>query len=117
MLFTIILYYLHLHACKTSIVYNMYQIGLVNPYLLLIHHLVHQNSLIHFQLWQQCYKLLFREREYRIARKFRGLKFSRMSLKKTFRDLIFEDYLSERPTPLHARSTHTYTYSMRPLST
>ena len=29
--------------------------------------------------------------EYRIARNFRGLKFSRMSLAQTFRDLIFED--------------------------
>ena len=28
---------------------------------------------------------------YRIARNFRGLKFSRMSLARTFRDLIFED--------------------------
>ena len=29
---------------------------------------------------------------YRIARNFRGLKFSRMSLAQTFRDLIFEDW-------------------------
>ena len=32
--------------------------------------------------------------EYRIARNFRGLKFSRMSPDQTFRDLIFEDYVA-----------------------
>ena len=31
------------------------------------------------------------KQNYRIARNFRGLKFSRMSLARTFRDLIFED--------------------------
>ena len=45
---------------------------------------------------------------YRIARKFRGLKFSRMSLKKTFRDLIFEDYLSERAPCMHACVPRAY---------
>ena len=33
---------------------------------------------------------------YRIARNFRGLKFSRISLAQTFRDLIFEDCVSAR---------------------
>ena len=33
---------------------------------------------------------------YRIARNFRGLKFSRMSLAQTFRDLIFEDCVRAR---------------------
>ena len=33
---------------------------------------------------------------YRIARNFRGLKFSRISLSQTFRDLIFEDCVRAR---------------------
>ena len=36
-------------------------------------------------------KKVFLIKSYRIARNFRGLKFSRMSLAQTFRDLIFED--------------------------
>ena len=42
------------------------------------------------------FKDIYVEFIYRIARNFRGLKFSRISLSQTFRDLIFEDCIRAR---------------------